>query len=213
MLAFGGAEGAQMTSVIRHVGNLVGVIGVGVLAGCLALWLRSFDPGLGLELPAWSVVPGALLLIAGVVLVLASTVLLLSAGLAGSRGKEFFWPREFVAVGPFRHVRNPMALGAVAYLAGLGLLLRSGSVLVLAALGFAVLHVVVVFVEEPGLAKRFGQSYLEYKRQVPRWVPLWRPSASPPPNQPSQQTGAVPSIPAEVKAPEGGLYPDDKGSA
>jgi protein-S-isoprenylcysteine O-methyltransferase Ste14 len=66
---------------------------------------------------------------------------------------------------------------------GLGLLLRSGSVLALAALGFAVLHLVVIFVEEPGLAKRFGQSYLEYKRQVPRWVPWWRPSARQPPNR------------------------------
>jgi protein-S-isoprenylcysteine O-methyltransferase Ste14 len=191
-----------MRDVIRYVGNLGGVIGVGVLSGCLALWLRSFDPGLGLELPTWTLAPGALLLVGGVALVLASTVRLLSAGLARSRGREYFWPKEFVAVGPFRYIRNPMALGAVMYLVGLGLLLRSASVLALAALGFAVLHLFVVFVEEPGLTKRFGQSYLAYKRQVPRWVPRWRPSASPP-NQP-RPNGAAPSTPAEVKAPDGG---------
>jgi protein-S-isoprenylcysteine O-methyltransferase Ste14 len=32
-----------------------------------------------------------------------------------------------------------------------------------------------VYVEEPGLEKRFGESYREYKRNVPRWIPRWRP--------------------------------------
>src|SRR5262249_16450759 len=152
-------------TVIRSVRNLMGVICVGGLAGCLALWLRTFDSAFGVELPAWSMIPGALLLAAGVALVLTSTILLLSAGLAGSRGPEFFWPKNFVAVGPFRYVRNPMALGAVAYLIGLALLLRSASSLAFAALVFAVLHLFIVLVEEPGLAKRFGQSYLDYKSQ------------------------------------------------
>lgn len=167
----------------RYVGNLLGVIGVGVLVGCLALWLRSLDSGLGLELPAWTQVPGALLLVAGIALALASTVLLLSAGLASSRGQEFFWPKDFVAIGPFRYVRNPMALGAVGYVAGLGLLLQSGSVLALAALGFIVFHLFVVLIEEPGLEQRFGRSYLEYKRQVRRWLPRLRPVVSQPPNR------------------------------
>ena len=32
--------------------------------------------------------------------------------------------------------------------------------------------------EEPGLEKRFGAEYVEYKRNVPRWIPRlkpWRP--------------------------------------
>jgi protein-S-isoprenylcysteine O-methyltransferase Ste14 len=33
------------------------------------------------------------------------------------------------------------------------------------------MHAVVVFVEEPRLERRFGQSYLEYKGRVHRWVP------------------------------------------
>jgi protein-S-isoprenylcysteine O-methyltransferase Ste14 len=32
-----------------------------------------------------------------------------------------------------------------------------------------------VFSEEPGLEKRFGEEYLEYKRNVPRWIPRLRP--------------------------------------
>ncbi|MDR0590375.1 MAG: hypothetical protein LBG09_00750, partial [Puniceicoccales bacterium] len=37
------------------------------------------------------------------------------------------------------------------------------------------------FFEEKDLEKRFGQSYLEYKRHVPRWIPRltpWSPSPS-----------------------------------
>jgi protein-S-isoprenylcysteine O-methyltransferase Ste14 len=163
-----------MAAIIRNVGNLLGVVGVGLLAGGLAWWLRSFDPELGLNLPAWTQLPGAFVVLGAVALVLTSTALLLSAGLARTRGKEFFWPKEFVTIGPFRYVRNPMALGAVVYLAGVGLLLQSGATLALAALCFIVIHLFIVLVEEPGLANRFGQSYLQYKRQVPRWIPIRR---------------------------------------
>lgn len=31
------------------------------------------------------------------------------------------------------------------------------------------------FVEEKGLEKRFGQDYLAYKREVPRWLPRMTP--------------------------------------
>jgi protein-S-isoprenylcysteine O-methyltransferase Ste14 len=33
----------------------------------------------------------------------------------------------------------------------------------------------ISLLEEPGLVKRFGQDYLEYRRNVPRWVPRWTP--------------------------------------
>jgi protein-S-isoprenylcysteine O-methyltransferase Ste14 len=32
-------------------------------------------------------------------------------------------------------------------------------------------HVYFVMSEEPGLEKRFGESYRAYKKDVPRWVP------------------------------------------
>ena len=43
-------------------------------------------------------------------------------------------------------------------------------------LGWAILFIVVnmiyiPLVEEPGLVKRFGAEYEEYRRNVPRWVP------------------------------------------
>jgi protein-S-isoprenylcysteine O-methyltransferase Ste14 len=39
---------------------------------------------------------------------------------------------------------------------------------------FAFIHLIVVYVEEPGLEKRFGESYLQYKRSVNRWLPRFR---------------------------------------
>ena len=61
---------------------------------------------------------------------------------------------------------------------GFALWHRSAFGLGLAAAVFLVLHLVVVYSEEPGLEKRFGDSYREYRRNVRRWLPRvtpWRP--------------------------------------
>jgi protein-S-isoprenylcysteine O-methyltransferase Ste14 len=50
------------------------------------------------------------------------------------------------------------------YLASLGSTLYAIAISVVA-------HVMVVHIEEPELRKRFGQSYSEYCRNVPRWLP------------------------------------------
>jgi protein-S-isoprenylcysteine O-methyltransferase Ste14 len=36
-----------------------------------------------------------------------------------------------------------------------------------------VVHLFVVFYEEPQLARRFGESYETYLRRVPRWLPRY----------------------------------------
>ena len=80
-------------------------------------------------------------------------------------------PKEFVAFGPFRYIRNPMSLGAVILMLGFALYESSISILLLAAALFLFFHLIVVYVEEPGLEKRFGESYQEYRRSVNRWLP------------------------------------------
>jgi len=64
-----------------------------------------------------------------------------------------------------------MYLGGVATLAGCGLALRSPSVVALAAAAWGLVHLFVVLVEEPGLERRFGESYRDYKRVTNRWLP------------------------------------------
>jgi len=70
---------------------------------------------------------GIALMIAGGILVLSCGAILSTRGI-GARGDRLF-PKEFVAFGPFRYMRNPMSFGAVTLLCGLGLLERSLSLL------------------------------------------------------------------------------------
>lgn len=112
---------------------------------------------------------GALLLLAGLGLVTWCIVLFARVG----RGTLAPWDptRRLVTVGPYQHVRNPMISGVAAML--LGLTLVSGSALLAGwwAVFIAVNHVYFLTMEEPGLERRFGVAYREYKAKVPRWVP------------------------------------------
>jgi len=85
---------------------------------------------------------------------------------------------KLVVEGPYRHVRNPMITGVVFLLAGEAVLFGSLSIAVWAAFFATVNHVWFVLGEEPGLERRFGDEYRDFKRSVPRWIPRrtpWRP--------------------------------------
>lgn len=155
-------DGNHMNRRLVVAWTLVRVALVVLCVGWLALRLRRFDRVIGPTLPAGLVPLGIALLIAGGLVVLYCGTLLSTPGLL---------PREFVAFGPFRYVRNPMSLGAVAMLFGLGLFCRSISILGFAVVFFLAMHAFVVYLEEPDLQKRFGESYLQYKQSVNRWIP------------------------------------------
>ena len=80
-------------------------------------------------------------------------------------------PIEFVARGPYRFVRNPMYIGGLSLLAGLGLFVKSGAIVVFVVLLSLAVHLGVVYLEEPDLEKRFGESYQKYNKAVNRWLP------------------------------------------
>jgi protein-S-isoprenylcysteine O-methyltransferase Ste14 len=139
------------------------------LWGWVAVSVRRFDPWLGITLPAWLGAPGFILLVFGAVAGLACVASFITRG----RGTPapFDAPREFVAMGPYRYCRNPMYVGGGAMLTGFGLYADSPSVLLLAAGMMALAHTFVVFYEEPTLRKTFGQTYVDYCRNVHRWLP------------------------------------------
>jgi protein-S-isoprenylcysteine O-methyltransferase Ste14 len=56
-------------------------------------------------------------------------------------------------------------------LTGLGIFFRSWRVLVWTAIAAVAFHLFVVIYEEPSLARRFGASYEDYRRAMPRWWP------------------------------------------
>jgi protein-S-isoprenylcysteine O-methyltransferase Ste14 len=88
-------------------------------------------------------------------------------------------PRRLVVRGPYRYVRNPMISGVVLFLFGEALVLLSLPHAAWAAAFLALNSVYIPWVEEPDLARRFGESYREYCRHVPRVIPRLRPWSGP----------------------------------
>jgi len=70
-----------------------------------------------------------------------------------------------------RHIRNPMYVGVAFVILGQATVFRSVHLVEYAAAMLLVAHIFVVLYEEPTLHRQFGESYDEYRRQVPRWLP------------------------------------------
>ena len=140
-----------------------------LLWGWLAQLVRRYDAPLGIGLPAWLAPIGWPLAAAGLLAGLSC----IGAFVLRGRGTAapFDPPRDFVAVGPYRYVRNPMYVGGALLLAGYGLTQRSGAILLLAVVLLVAAHLFVALVEEPGLEERFGASYRNYRATTNRWIP------------------------------------------
>ena len=112
---------------------------------------------------------GAILLVAGIIMFAWCVSLFARVG----RGTLAPWDptQNLVAVGPYRYVRNPMISGVTAVLAGEVLLTGSRTLALWLVLFVTVNFAYFVLVEEPGLERRFGAAYLDYKARVPRWIP------------------------------------------
>ncbi len=69
-----------------------------------------------------------------------------------------------------------MVTGVFAGLFGVGFLFHSVGIVAFTTPTYVLLHVLELkLLEEPDLRKRYGASFLEYKRQVPMFVPRpWR---------------------------------------
>ncbi|HNW58947.1 MAG TPA: isoprenylcysteine carboxylmethyltransferase family protein [bacterium] len=153
------------------------VAGRGAIVATLfvALWVwiaalvHRLDPVLGVALPGWLRPLGWILLAAGAAFGLACVWLFLTVG--KGTPAPFDPPQVFVAIGPYRYVRNPMYVGGIAAMAGVGLIVPSCAILILAVLVWGFVQLMVVYYEEPDLKKRFGNSYVEYTGRVHRWLP------------------------------------------
>jgi len=135
----------------------------------IALGLRAFDRNFTFTLPRATVGFGLALMFAGALLALSCIVTFVVRG----RGTPALFdpPRQFVAVGPYRYVRNPMYIGGFALLLGLALYLRSVSIALMFLAILPVCHLLVVLHEEPSLKRKFNGAYQNYLRTVARWLP------------------------------------------
>jgi protein-S-isoprenylcysteine O-methyltransferase Ste14 len=82
-------------------------------------------------------------------------------------------PKELVVRGLYRYVRNPMYVGVTSILLGEALLFGSPRLFAFAGGMFISFFAFVMLYEEPTLRQKFGESYRQYCRSVPRWIP-WR---------------------------------------
>jgi len=167
-----------MLAVLRHLFAILVLPFLAVVG--VPYWLSSaftaLDTGWeGGSLAAWPArLAGALSLGAGFVLFAWCVGLFARVG----QGTLAPWdpPRKFVARGPYRFVRNPMISGVALMLAGQALLRGSWVIAAWAGAFVLINHTYFVLLEEPGLERRFGESYRLYKENVPRWIPRIRSS-------------------------------------
>ncbi|HVN78749.1 MAG TPA: isoprenylcysteine carboxylmethyltransferase family protein [Terriglobia bacterium] len=158
-----------MRTVFVALRALVFASGFLFLWGWLALSLRIFDQRFEVQFPWRTTLAGIILMAVGGILVLACIGVFVMWG--HGTPAVFDPPRAFVAVGPYRYVRNPMYLGGWLLLLGFGLWKHSPSMLVFGLPWIFLAHLFVVYVEEPGLQRKFGETYEAYCKAVNRWIP------------------------------------------
>jgi len=79
--------------------------------------------------------------------------------------------RELVVAGPYRYIRNPMAVAGLTQGVAVGVFLGSPAVIAFALLGGPVWHLFVRPWEEADLERRFGEPYRRYRAAVRCWLP------------------------------------------
>ncbi|MCC5941974.1 MAG: isoprenylcysteine carboxylmethyltransferase family protein [Balneolaceae bacterium] len=114
-------------------------------------------------------VPGIVLLLSGLIVMGITIRMFAEIG----QGTLAPWdPTEnLITTGIYSFVRNPMIMGVLAVLIGEALIFKSWRIAAWAALFFLINTLYFKFSEEPALEKRFGEEYIEYKKNVPRWLP------------------------------------------
>ena len=81
-------------------------------------------------------------------------------------------PPEVVSSGPYRYARNPMLTGVFLFLFGLGFAVNSFSLVLFFTPLFIMINVWELRqIEEPELAKRFGDEYIDYRSRTPMFIP------------------------------------------
>ncbi len=81
------------------------------------------------------------------------------------------YAEDLVTQGIFKHCRNPLYLGNILMLLGVGILSNSLLYLLVLIPLFLLIYHAIVLAEENFLRKKFGASFETYCRKVNRWIP------------------------------------------
>ena len=79
-------------------------------------------------------------------------------------------PKKLVVEGLYKYTRNPIYIGYFMILLGEFLFFGQFLLLIYFFLAIIGINMYAVFHEEPILKKRFGKSYKEYFKKIPRWL-------------------------------------------
>src|SRR6266480_2939574 len=140
----------------------------GTVAGIIPWLLLQGSGNLVLRIPSiWMIGLFPLLLGVGLYFWCAAAFTFIGKGTPAPIDAPIF----LVKAGPYHWVRNPMYLAVLAIVIGQAILFRSFLLLGYVLLVWGVVHLFVVFVEEPSLRHQFGESYETYLHTVPRWLP------------------------------------------
>jgi protein-S-isoprenylcysteine O-methyltransferase Ste14 len=80
-------------------------------------------------------------------------------------------PKRLMVRGLYRFVRKPMYVGVLTVLFSESIVFRSTRILTYAIVVFVFFHLMVMLYEEQALKRKFGASYGEYLKIVPRSIP------------------------------------------
>lgn len=132
-----------------------------------------------LGLTGWWFDPGFLRYLGYVLFALGGTLGLVSGAVMAVHGRgtplPVDAPRELVVRGPYRFVRNPMAIAGLSQGVAVGLVIGSPLVILYACCGGPVWNSFVRPWEELDLAQRFGEPYRHYRESVRCWLPRCTP--------------------------------------
>lgn len=79
--------------------------------------------------------------------------------------------QQLVIKGPYKYVRNPMALAGIGQGLSISIFFWSIHILIYTMLGAILWQFVVKPLEENDMTKRFGKDYINYKKRVKCWIP------------------------------------------
>lgn len=88
-------------------------------------------------------------------------------------------PIFLVKAGPYQWARNPMYIAVLTIILSEAILFHSLLLVGYALVVGTLMHLFVVFYEEPSLRHQFGESYETYLHMVPRWLPRCSPQSVP----------------------------------
>jgi protein-S-isoprenylcysteine O-methyltransferase Ste14 len=88
----------------------------------------------------------------------------------GGKNKKVY-AEDLVTEGIFRHCRNPLYIGNILMLLGVGILVNSLLYVLVVIPLFIFIYQAIVLAEEDFLSRKFGPQFRAYCQQVNRWIP------------------------------------------